>query len=77
LRALPQEGRRGLLARLLRQAEWAEAFRRRHGRAHPFWGDGSLMASALGEDPPGEPPLADVEYLRCLGLVVEVLCGLE
>ncbi len=58
---------------LLRRAAWADAFRKRTGRVHPVWGDGSLMAVALGQDPPPEPPLSDSVYCDCLAQVFEGL----
>ena len=71
--ALPAHDRRGALNRLVRAATWANRFRKQHRRAHPYWGDGSLMAAAMAENPPPEPMLADPDYCRCLSLVLERL----
>lgn len=73
LYALPGEERIEGLGRLLRAADWAEKFRRHHRRAHPYWGDGSLMAAALAEDPPAEPSLSDPDYCACMALVLRTL----
>lgn len=62
-----------LLARLLNEARWADAWRKRTGRAHPLWGDGTLMAAALMRRPGPEPSLADSRWLRCLATVLEGL----
>ena len=56
-----------------RRAAWADAFRKRTGRMHPVWGDGSLMAVALGQDTPPEPPLSDSVFCDCLAQVFEGL----
>nr|WP_292065478.1 hypothetical protein [Marivita sp. XM-24bin2] len=34
-------------AEILREADLADAYRRRYGAAHPVFGDGSLLAAAL------------------------------
>ncbi|MDF0600932.1 hypothetical protein P1J78_09330 [Psychromarinibacter sp. C21-152] len=73
--ALPAGARAGRLDRLIRAAGWADRFRRRYRRAHPYWGDGSLMAVALTEDPPPEPRLSDPEYCKCLSMVLEAVAG--
>lgn len=75
LRALPGPEREGGLLRLMRAADWADRFRLYHRRKHPYWGDGSLMAAALAEDPPPEPRLADAEYCQCLSMVLQALAA--
>lgn len=72
----PKKDRAGALRRLVRAATWAERFRRTHHRPHPYWGDGSLMAAALAEDPPPEPRLNDPDYCDCLVLVLQALARL-
>lgn len=74
--ALPSRDRLGALNRLVRAATWANRFRKVHRRTHPYWGDGSLMAAALAEDPPPEPRLDDPEYCQCLALVLTRLAEL-
>ena len=44
---LPPQRRRSAIARLLDEAERADAYRVTHRAAHPVFGDGSLMAAAL------------------------------
>ena len=51
----------------------ANAFRLSTGRAHPLWGDGSLMTAALAENLPPEPSLDNREYCGCLAQVFEAL----
>jgi len=78
LYALPARRRSGVLERLLQAAARADQFRRKTGRTHPEWGDGSLMVAALMAAPPPEPRLDDAEYCGCLAMVFEALvvwCG--
>jgi len=70
LRAAPFARREWLLERMLREAGRARAHVRRTGRAHPCWGDGSLMAVALRRRPMGEPALSDCVFCRCLARVL-------
>ena len=59
---------------MFRRAAWADAYRARTGRVHPVWGDGGLMAVALGREVP-EPPLSDLAYCDCLAQVLESLAA--
>lgn len=69
---LPPESHKAAVTALLDRAEAADRFRKRHGRAHPFWGNGSLMAVALSGRPPrGEPFLSDPDYLQAIATVIE------
>lgn len=60
-------------AQLIAQADAADRYRKRFGRAHPRWGNGTLMARARVLPLPPEPCLQDVEYARCLILVLTAL----
>jgi hypothetical protein len=73
LRAAPAAERAAAFARLVAEAELADRWRRRTGRAHPDYGDGTLMAAALAHRPGPEPFLTDAEYLDCLRVVIEGL----
>jgi hypothetical protein len=73
LLALPDSARASCLDRMLDEARWADAYRKRTGRAHPLWGNGSLMAAALRRPARPEPALGDAEYCRCLIAVFEAL----
>ncbi|WP_172295807.1 hypothetical protein [Pseudoruegeria sp. HB172150] len=77
LYGVPVPERGAVLGRLMRAAGWADRFRRHHRRAHPVWGDGSLMAAALSEGPPPEPSLEDADYCLCLAQVLQEVaaCG--
>ena len=69
----PPEARAGLLARLLAEAETADAYRRELGRLHPLWGNGSLMGAAMGHPRAREPFLDEPDYAACMALVFEAL----
>lgn len=73
LMALPREARDGAMAELLAEAELADRFRKRCGRAHPRFGNGSLMAAALVRAPGPEPFPADPPFLDALSRVAAAL----
>ncbi len=64
-----RERRPWVMHRMLAEAASADAWRRRTGRLHPRWGDGSLMATALRRPLAGEPPLADPAWCRLVAYV--------
>lgn len=70
---LPGGKRAGALRRMMDRAAAADSYRKRFGRAHPLWGNGSLMAVARRRALPPAPPLSDREFCRCLALVYETL----
>lgn len=74
IRPLPAALRRQEVLRLLERAHAADLFRKRTGRPHPFWGDGSLMGIALKDGTSRtEPFLSDPEHLSALAAVIETL----
>lgn len=74
VRPLPPAARRRAVRSLLAKADAADRFRKRFGRAHPVWGNGSLMAAALGAEPGrGEPFLSEADYLEAVAAVIEAL----
>lgn len=75
LLALPASARPAACARLIAQADAADRYRKRFGRAHPHWGNGTLMAAARRLPLPTEPPLHDTDYANCLILVLTALIG--
>jgi serine O-acetyltransferase len=60
-------------ARLMAQADAADRYRKRMGRAHPLWGNGTLMARALGLPHQPEPRLQNPDYASCLILALTTL----
>ena len=73
--AAPPDARAGLMRRMLAEAEIADRFRLRTGRAHPLWGSGSLMSAALVRPSAREPYLDDPDYAACMVQVFEALIG--
>ncbi|WP_444455639.1 DUF7742 family protein [Rhodobacter capsulatus] len=53
------------LAQWLREAHWADLYRKRLARSHPRWGNGSLMARALREPAlrGQRPDRAEIDHL--------------
>jgi hypothetical protein len=71
---LPEEQWSSRVDQLLWRAKVADLYRKRLGKPHPVWGNGSLMA-AIGAEPkaPAEPFLSDPQWLRALSCVLERL----
>ncbi len=62
-----------LLTRLLDQADAAHRYAKRFGRAHPTWGNGSLMARALAETGPRHTAHHSARFLSALAVVAAQL----
>lgn len=71
LRPLPEAVRAAWLRRILAQTQAADAYRKRFGRAHALWGDGSL-SGRLGPSA-GAPDLRDPLWCRCMAQVLDIL----
>ena len=69
LAMVPHPERPGLARRLLHEAHAAHHFMRRFGVPHPRWGNGSLMARALGAAVPSTRPLC-LQSLAVMALAV-------
>lgn len=65
----PPPARAALADRLLAEAHAAHLYFKRYGRAHPRWGDGSLMTRALNHGAPDLPP--DRAYWQALELLLQ------
>ena len=66
--AQPPEDRPRVAAQLLAQADVADRYRKRLGRAHPVFGTGSLMSAALGWPDAPRGGVYDASY--CVALIV-------
>lgn len=64
-----------LVSRLIDQADAAHRYAKRFGRAHPQWGNGSLMARALAEAGPRHNSLHSAHFLSALALVASKLAS--
>lgn len=73
LLAAPHCAREHLMGRMLDEADWADRYRKRFGRGHALFGDGSLQSSASKRLLKPEPVLHDPEYCRCMIVVFEAL----
>ena len=60
-------------AQLMAQADAADRYRKRMRRAHPLWGNGTLMARALALPHLPEPRLQNPDYASCLILALTTL----
>lgn len=70
---LPEAVRAEAMARMVGEAEAADRYRKRLGRAHPLWGNGTLEAVARARPMAVPRALSDGEYLSCLGVVFDAL----
>jgi hypothetical protein len=71
LMAVPEARRGLLLRRLMDEADLAERYRRTRGRAHPVFGNGTLMSAALARPQAGPVAPGDSDYLACLAQAIE------
>lgn len=65
--------RAAICRRAIAEADAADKYRRRFGRRHPHFGDGSLAAWAMRFPRPPEPPLDDPDYAGCLRVILTCL----
>ena len=70
---LPEECRKDRLREMLYRAQVADKVRKRTGKAHRLWGNGSLMAAAFPKPTRPEPFLSDPDYLDVFRMVAEGL----
>ena len=71
-RLVPHAERAGSVRLWIAQADAADRYRKRMGRAHPQWGNGSL-AARLAREPLGEERARDPAFLGALAEVARVL----
>ena len=70
---LPELARRSACRRLISSTHAADRYRRRTGRAHQLWGDGSLNSAARKHPLAQEPGLWCSDYCACLEMVLHEL----
>ncbi|OYX44346.1 MAG: hypothetical protein B7Z02_06240 [Rhodobacterales bacterium 32-67-9] len=74
VRGRPAVAQRRMVLGFLDRAHAADLFRKRFGRAHPFWGNGSLMGAVLSDvRAMPEPFLSDTSYLEALALAIDTV----
>ncbi|MGR3572441.1 DUF7742 family protein [Brevirhabdus sp.] len=83
LLSIDEGARRDLLCTIIRRAHWADKYRKRIGRAHPVWGNGSLgdaarlaLPQSLPQSLPPECRLNNRDFAGCMALVFETLAGM-
>ena len=64
-----------LINRLADQADAAHRYAKRFGRAHPLWGNGSLMARVLIETGPRDKAPHSARFLSALAMVAAHLAS--
>jgi hypothetical protein len=67
------EQRQELVDDIFMEADFGDRYTRRFRRAHGKFGDGTLARAARKRDLADEPTFDDVEYCRCLELVVKTI----
>lgn len=73
LLTLPECLREMVVRKLIFRASVADAFRRRTGKNHCLWGDGTLEAVAAQHPLAAEPFLHDPDYCNCMATVFSEL----
>lgn len=73
LLAVPKAQRVHLAQRIICEAKAANQYRLSTGRAHPVWGNGSVMSAASRFERARDPGLDNTEYCTCLIMILECL----
>lgn len=73
LRAAPESSRASLISTVFKQAQDAATFVQTHGRTHPKFGNGTIMAASATHPQVPEPWLTDRVYCRCLMQILAYL----
>ena len=75
LLAIGEPDRAATARRIVGTARVADRYRKRLGRRHPVWGDGTLAAAALAESKPVVPRPCDRAFRLTLRLLLEAIEG--
>lgn len=75
LMAVEQDTRPWLARRMAQEARWADKYRKRFGRRHVLWGDGTLRGAAVRRVLAPERPLSDPACGAAMVLLLDVLVG--
>lgn len=70
---VPNVVRAGLCARMINEAEAADAYFQSTGRSHVVWGNGSLMGAARKRELADEPLFSCLDYCACFEMVLRAL----
>lgn len=72
-----EKDRPWIMKTLLEQAHTADKYRKRTGKAHPQFGNGTLSAACGGFARAPMPDRCDPHYLRCLADVIKGILDLR
>lgn len=75
LLAVPEAIRADMIKEVLSQAQVADKYRKRTGRSHAQFGNGSLSAACQHRIKSRRPDRCDPNYLECLEIVIQALIG--
>ncbi|MCB2110663.1 MAG: hypothetical protein H6895_15065 [Defluviimonas sp.] len=71
---LAEPAARAMVRGYAERAHVADRFRKRFGRLHPFWGNGSLASAVLAERDAGPERFpSSPQHLAAMALVIDVL----
>lgn len=73
LMALPEAARSAEAKRMMAEAEAADSYRKRMGRSHPVWGNGTLEGAARSRRLAAPRSLSETDYLSCLAAVLDAI----
>lgn len=73
LMAVPRAERLTAMNAIMVQAQAADLYRKRLGRSHRVWGNGTLASACQSHACVRMPSRCDAEFLDCLGVVVQTL----
>ncbi len=70
--------RRGpVMAQIVQNAKTADLYRKRVGRGHRLYGNGSLASACQPYAQAPLPPRCDAQYLSCLSVVISSLVAFD
>ena len=72
LLAVPPACRQAHMSTLIIRSWAVDRYRKRYGKSHRDWGEGSLMSCARYYSQPPEPPLCDPNYAQALRCVSQL-----
>lgn len=75
LLAVPDQARVGTMQCLVNAARVADKYRKRTGRAHIVYGDGTLGSACQHREKVNMPDRCDKKYLDCMRIAIEQIIG--
>ncbi|MGJ8618206.1 MAG: DUF7742 family protein [Sulfitobacter sp.] len=73
LLSVPPDHRENLCMQMMWEADWADKYTKRLGKAHLQWGNGTLMAAARTRQLQSERCFSDTEFAMCIGVIIKCL----